>query len=217
MIDLHTHSLLSDGELIPSELARRAQVAGYKAIGITDHVDHSNIEMVIAAVSRVSKILNKYWDIFVVPGVEITHVPVETIPELVKLARKKGAKIVIGHGESPVEPVIPGSNAAAIKAGVDILAHPGFVSGEDARLAAEKGAYLEITSRGGHSEGNKHVFDAAAKTGAGLVLSTDTHSPGDLLSPERRDEILSGLTDSDNVKAKILRNAEAIIERIKKG
>ncbi|MGZ3608297.1 MAG: histidinol phosphate phosphatase domain-containing protein, partial [Syntrophales bacterium] len=26
MIDLHTHSIFSDGELIPSELARRAKV-----------------------------------------------------------------------------------------------------------------------------------------------------------------------------------------------
>ena len=216
MIDLHTHSLLSDGELIPSELARRAQVAGYKAIAITDHVDHSNIEMVIAAASRVSKVLNKYWDIFVIPGVEITHVPIETIPELVKFAREKGAKVVVGHGESPVEPVIPGSNVAAIEAGVDILAHPGFISEEDAGLAAKKGVCLEITSRGGHSEGNRHVFDVASKAGASLVLSTDTHSPEDLLSPERRDEILNNLTDSDDVKANILRNAETILEKIKK-
>ncbi|MEK7309147.1 MAG: PHP domain-containing protein, partial [Nitrospirota bacterium] len=31
MIDLHTHSLLSDGVLLPSELIRRAYVIGYKA------------------------------------------------------------------------------------------------------------------------------------------------------------------------------------------
>jgi len=43
MIDLHTHSLLSDGELLPLELARRARVKGYTVLGITDHVDATNI------------------------------------------------------------------------------------------------------------------------------------------------------------------------------
>ena len=38
-IDLHMHSLFSDGELLPSELARRALVLGHEAIAITDHVD----------------------------------------------------------------------------------------------------------------------------------------------------------------------------------
>lgn len=28
-IDLHTHSIFSDGELLPSELARRADVLGH--------------------------------------------------------------------------------------------------------------------------------------------------------------------------------------------
>ncbi|MGB2629901.1 MAG: histidinol phosphate phosphatase domain-containing protein [Candidatus Omnitrophota bacterium] len=216
MIDLHTHSFLSDGELIPSELVRRAEVAGYKAIAITEHVDHSNIESVIDAVVRVSEVLNKYWDITVIPGVELTHVPLETFPELVGLARKKGARIVVGHGESPVEPVIPGTNAAAIRAGVDILAHPGFIREEDARLAAEKGVYLEITSRKGHSEGNKHVFEAAMKTGAKLVLDTDAHSVEDILDPEKRDDILRSLTDSEEVKSEILRNSEEIVDRIRK-
>ena len=31
------HSLFSDGELLPSELARRALVLGHEAIAITDH------------------------------------------------------------------------------------------------------------------------------------------------------------------------------------
>ncbi|MEO0250245.1 MAG: PHP domain-containing protein, partial [candidate division WOR-3 bacterium] len=44
MIDLHTHTFFSDGELVPSELAHRAFEKGYKVIGITDHADASNME-----------------------------------------------------------------------------------------------------------------------------------------------------------------------------
>ena len=32
MIDLHTHTVFSDGALIPAELVRRARVKGYEAI-----------------------------------------------------------------------------------------------------------------------------------------------------------------------------------------
>jgi len=215
MIDMHTHTIFSDGELIPSELVRRAHVAGYRAIALTDHVDHSNIDTVLYALVKVSEALNRYWDIFVIPGVELTHIPVEAFPELAGYAREKGAKIVVAHGESSVEPVIPGTNAAAVRAGVDILAHPGFIREEDARLAAEKGVYLEITSRRGHSETNKHVFDTAVRAGAKLVLNTDAHSPEDILTPEKRDKILGSLTDSKDIISGILHNSEEIVERIK--
>ena len=43
MIDLHTHTFFSDGGLLPSELARRARIAGYQALAFTDHADVSNI------------------------------------------------------------------------------------------------------------------------------------------------------------------------------
>ncbi|MFH1665573.1 MAG: histidinol phosphate phosphatase domain-containing protein [Candidatus Omnitrophota bacterium] len=214
MIDLHTHTILSDGVLVPSELVRRAYVAGYKAIAITDHVDHSNIDMVVSGIVKVSKILNKYWDIFVIPGVEITHVPLEAFPELVRYARSKGAKLVVGHGESPVEPVLPGTNAAAIGAGVDILAHPGLISEEDARRAAEKGVCLEITARRGHSGTNGHVFEMALKSGAKMVVDTDTHAPEDLFTVEKRDALLNGLTDSQDVINAIIDTSRRVAEKM---
>ena len=42
MYDLHTHSILSDGEMLPIELIRRMAVLGYTTVAITDHVDPSN-------------------------------------------------------------------------------------------------------------------------------------------------------------------------------
>lgn len=213
MIDLHTHTILSDGELLPSELVRRAEVAGYRAIAITDHVDQSNIDFVLSGLTRVAKVLNKYWNITVLPGVELTHIALETFPSLVRYARKKGAKIVVAHGESPVEPVIPGTNRAAIEAGVDILAHPGLILQEDARLAAGKGVCLEITCRRGHMNGNKHVFEAAMKAGAKMVINTDSHAPGDLLTQEMYREVLRSVTDDDKIGGAIMNNSEKLVSK----
>jgi len=215
MIDLHTHSLLSDGALIPSELVRRAHVAGYKGIAITDHVDYSNIGIVLPGIVEVAKKLNEYWDIMVIPGVEITHVPLEVFPELTALARKKGAQIVVAHGESPVEPVLTGTNAAAIGAGVDILAHPGLIREEVAAFAAEKGVCLEITCRRGHSETNAHVFDVASKAGAKLIVNSDAHAPEDLLTFEKISEVLENLTDSNGIRKSIIKNSEELLANLK--
>lgn len=214
MIDLHTHTTLSDGLFIPSELVRRAQVSGYSAIAVTDHVDHSNIDTVLTGIIKVSKKLNKYWDILIIPGVEITHAPLELFDELTRYARKKGAKIVIAHGESPAEPVLPGTNNAAINAKVDILAHPGFILERDACLAAEKEVYLEITARRGHSDGNKHVFDMARKTGARMVVNTDAHSAEDLFTREKRKKLLESFTNSTDIISGMIRNSEEIIKKL---
>jgi len=184
MIDLHTHTLLSDGELLPSELVRRALVKGYKAIALTDHVDSSNIDFVLPRIIVVSEVLNKEWNIFVIPGVEVTHAPLTEIPILVKYARKNGAKIVLVHGETISEPVIPGTNRCAIEAGCDILAHPGNITEEDVELAVKNGTHLEITTRKGHAPANKHVMSLAKKFGAKMVLDNDSHSTDDLISNE---------------------------------
>ena len=52
-IDLHTHSFLSDGALLPSEMLRRVAAVGFGALAITDHVDASNMAAVIASLRRV--------------------------------------------------------------------------------------------------------------------------------------------------------------------
>jgi len=216
MIDLHTHTLLSDGELLPSELVRRAQVKGYTAIALTDHVDSSNIDFVLPRIVKVSKVLNKDWDIFVIPGVEVTHSPLKEIPVLVKYARDNGAKIVVVHGETISEPVIPGTNRCAIEALCDILAHPGNITDDDAALAVKKGTHLEITTRLGHSSANGHVLSLAKRFGAKMVLDNDSHSPDDLISDEGAREFLTALGLNSDEISQIFRNSEEIVTRIKR-
>jgi histidinol phosphatase-like PHP family hydrolase len=141
MIDLHTHTIFSDGELVPAEHLRRVESMGYEAVAITDHADSSNLDFIIPRIVRVAADLNRFSRTRLVPGIELTHVPPEMFEELVDQARNLGAKIIVGHGETVMEPVKRGTNLAAIRAGVDILAHPGFITSDEATLAAEKGHF----------------------------------------------------------------------------
>ena len=215
MIDLHAHSLLSDGELLPSELVRRAVVKGYQALAITDHIDVSNIDWVISRLVKDCSELMKYFQIAVIPGAEITHVPPEMIKTLAEEARKLGAKVVVVHGETIVEPVAPGSNLKALESPIDILAHPGLITEEEVLLAKKNGIMLEITARKGHCLTNGHVAKLALKTGAGLVLNTDAHSPEDLLTPDQARKIAlgAGLSEEDFLRLK--RNERELLERIR--
>jgi histidinol phosphatase-like PHP family hydrolase len=207
MIDLHTHSLFSDGVLVPSELVRRAVMKGYEVIAITDHVDASNLDFTIPRVAAACKELNSRWNIKALPGVELTHIPPETFEGLTKQARLLGAMIEVAHGETLVEPVHPGTNRAAIEARVDILAHPGMITREEAALAAKNGVHLEITSRKGHSLSNGHVAKLARECGAMLVIDTDTHEPGDLITDELAFNILLGAGLSKEAGADVLQNS----------
>ena len=193
MYDLHTHTVFSDGCLIPSELVQRYAAAGYHGVVLTDHIDASNMDIVIPQLVKFCSETNECWEnISVLPGCELTHLPPETIASMIKKARSLGAKVVIVHGETIVEPVAAGTNCAAIEGGADILAHPGLINEEEMELAAQKGVYLEITSRHGHSFSNGHIVSLAQKYNAKLVYSSDCHSPADILSRDAVMRVLHG-------------------------
>lgn len=191
-IDLHMHSLLSDGELLPSELARRAANLNHEVIAITDHVDYSNVEQ-IPQIQKAIDDINANWNIKVVLGAEVTHVPTESIDGVAKKAKDLGAQIVVVHGETLNEPVIEGTNYAAVNSEyVDILGHPGLITYEEAQIAKENGIYLEISARSGHCLGNGHVANIASEVGNKLLVNTDTHSPDNLITFEKSYEIALG-------------------------
>ncbi len=216
MIDLHTHTLLTDGELLPSELVRHYHVAGYRAVALTDHVDGSNIDFVVPRIVKISQSLTELWDIEVIAGVELTHMPLEEFKPSIEYARAQGVRLILVHGETTVEPVIPGTNKKALENDINILAHPGLVTLDDAKFAHDAGIFLELTARRGHCLTNSHVVNIAREGKAGLILNSDAHSPEDILNMEQREEIgrSAGLRE-DELKS-VFKNAEALLEKIKK-
>lgn len=213
MIDLHTHSFLSDGELLPEELVRRYENLGARFLAVTDHVGISNAEVVIPQLVRLCRSLRGKGTVRVLPGAEITHVRPELIRRAVALARKAGAQVIAGHGETIVEPVLEGTNRAYIEAGVDVLAHPGLITGADARLAKKKGVCLEISARRGHCLCNGHVLAVSRKTGARLVFGTDGHAPDDYLPRAQAERVARGAGMTDDEIADMFANAEALFKK----
>lgn len=213
MIDFHIHSIFSDGELIPAEIISRAEAIGYKALAITDHADQSNIDLIVPRIVKVFSEIQPYTSIVLLPGVEITHVPPDTIPDMAKEARRLGAKIIVVHGETIAEPVKNDTNKMALQSDIDILAHPGLITEEEVQEAQKKGIYLEITARKGHSLTNGHVANLSLKYSAKLVINTDSHSPGDFISKDFAVKILKGAGLSENDIMKVFENMEELVRR----
>ena len=193
LIDLHTHTFASDGVLLPSELIRRAQAAGYLAIGITDHGDESNLDDLLKRAVTAARVWADDEGITVIPGVEITHVPPARIPEVAARARELGARLVVVHGETITEPVAPGTNSAAVRCpDVDILAHPGLLTVEDSAAAAQNGIH----------------------EGAKLIFGTDAHAPGDLVTVKFAQTVLRGAGIGAADINDVFNNAQALLEKI---
>lgn len=183
LFDFQTHTFLSDGVLSPMELLRRCHAAGYSAVAVTDHVSPANVDSVVPAVLRDCRIAQEEWGLVAIAGVEITHVPPAVIDRIARQAVEAGAEFVAVHGETVVEPVEAGTNRAAIEsAHVHGLVHPGLLSPELARLAQERGKFIELSARRGHSLTNGHVVAVCREAGSLMLVNSDAHEPGDLLS-----------------------------------
>lgn len=214
-IEFHAHTIFSDGVLLPSELVRLAKVMNHKAIAITDHVDISTLDHVIPRIVQVSEDLMNYWDIIVIPGAELTMVPAESIPELTDKAREYGAKLILVHGETLAEPVEEGTNLAAVNSDIDILTHPGLITEEVCQIASKKDIILELSSRRGHCLSNGYVAKLAMQNGVKLIVNTDAHEPGDLISQDEALRVAIGAGLSKEQAIDVVKvNAEELLKRI---
>ncbi len=214
--DFHTHTFLSDGVLSPIELIRRAHVQGDRGIGITDHGNFGNIEYVVKTLVRDCAVATKRWDILAIPGVEVTHVPKEDIDMAAREARAMGAKLINVHGETMVEPVEPGTNWSALNSpNVDLVGHPGLITLDEAKLAAQNGIFLEISARKGHSLANGHVARTGLEAKAMMVVDSDAHEPGDLLRPDMVGRIVKGAGFSEKEAHNVLHvNPERLLAKL---
>ena len=214
--DFHTHTLLSDGVLSPIELIRRALVNNYQAIALTDHAATGSFERIIQETVEACALARSHWDILAIPGIELTHLPAQAIAEAARKAKELGAWLVAVHGETIAEPVEKGTNLAALQSPhVDILTHPGLLSPEEARLAAENGIFLEISARKGHCLTNGHVASVAQLAGAKLLLGSDAHDENDLLTAPFAYAVILGAGLDDNACRQVLTvNPQALIENL---
>jgi len=239
--DFHTHTVFSDGGMIPAGLMQRAIVRGCLGLAITDHVDSSNLEWAFENLLKFveelgqewqpgivpgadvttaplntldSGTLAKNWHLPLIPGVELTSVPPRKIATLAEKARSLGARWIVVHGETIMEPVAPRTNRAAIEAGVDLLSHPGLITPEDAARAAELGVHLEITTHKGHGMANGWVAQRARESGAKLLLNTDCHISADMLDAKQRRAIAFGAGLTAEEVDRIWENGRRIIARI---
>jgi histidinol phosphatase-like PHP family hydrolase len=174
------------------------------------------MERIIPEIVQTCILARRYWKILAIPGIELTHAPAQSIAALAKKAKDLGAWIVVVHGETIVEPVEKGTNLAALNSPhVDILAHPGLLSIEEAELAAQKGVFLEISSRKGHSLTNGHVAKLALKAGAKLIVDSDAHTDGDLLTETFAKAVAQGAGLDDNSSlAALAGNPEMLIQKV---
>jgi putative hydrolase len=214
--DFHTHTTLSDGTLSPLELIRRAAEKGYRGIALTDHVGTGSLERVIRETIEDCRLARCHWDIVAIPGVELTHVPAHAIREVSRRAKELGACMVVVHGETITEPVEKGTNLAAVQSpDVDILAHPGLLTLEEARLAVANRVHVEISARKGHCLTNGHVAQLALATGVKLVLNSDAHDSPDLLTQAFAVAVLKGCGLNETELEQVLStNPQALVNEL---
>jgi putative hydrolase len=200
LIDLHSHSVLSDGTLPIEEMVAAADRHGYEAYAVTDHArgDDPHYLDIVSEVRRQVDQLRAETPMRLFAGVELTDFEPAEIAGAAESVRRFGAQVVVVHGECPTLEVPAGTDTAAVRCDeVDILAHPGLISERDADEATVRGIYLEISARQGHCWSNGHVYQTARKAGAFLLVDADAHEEAGLLSVPKVTALIRGAGASE--------------------
>lgn len=194
------------------ELVRRAEIAGYASMAVTDHVGVGSMQRILAEAIADRDLVASFSSVKVLVGVELTHVPPAKVDMLAALAKDSGADIVVVHGETMVEPVSPGTNEAAVSSRhVDILSHPGFISANEVELARLNGVFLELSARKGHGLTNGHVARMAMAGGAAMLVGSDAHGPSDLLTSSQALQVALGSGLESSAARKVIEENPTIL------
>jgi 3',5'-nucleoside bisphosphate phosphatase len=142
-IDLHTHSLVSDGTDAPAELVHKAQVAGLDVVALTDHDTFDGLDEAAAAGERLG--------VRLVRGMELS------------CSRQGNSVHVLAYGADPASPDLS-AEMARVRDG-----RLGRLGGVLAKLAAlgVPVSESEVMAQVGSSPsvGRPHVADALIKAG----------------------------------------------------
>lgn len=137
--NLHTHTLESDGDSTPAEVAQWYAQHGYHFLVITDH-------------DKVTRLASK--EILLIPGEEIT----DRLPKKSLHVNAIGIETAIPpqRGATPVEVLQRNVDAVRKAGGIALINHPnfGWAFGVDELLQIEGATLLEIAS--GHPYVNMH-------------------------------------------------------------
>jgi len=195
LVDLHSHSTVSDGTLTIEAMVAAAEQRGYDAYAVTDHAMgglNNHRDMAAAVRSEIGR-LSRHTCVQLFAGVELSDYPPDRIDRAARDARDAGAQVIVVHGECVSMKVEPGTNSAAVRSlDVDILAHPGLLSEEDAVEARRHDVYIELSARQGHCLANGHVYQVVRLAGARVVVDSDAHDAEGLLSTEKVAAVVCG-------------------------
>jgi histidinol phosphatase-like PHP family hydrolase len=184
---------------------READVLGHQALAVTDHVALEDPRPLLDRL-RAEALAWEGEELTTLIGVEVTMIPPRRIAAVVRAARRAGAEIVIVHGETPANPVPPGTNRVAVELNdVDVLAHPGFLTTEEAELAKAHDVILELSARSLHMVTNGHVARTAFEVGNDLVVDSDAHATDQLVTALRAREVARGAGVPESSVARVLR------------
>jgi histidinol phosphatase-like PHP family hydrolase len=215
LVDLHSHTTLSDGRLSFEDLVSAAERNHYDVLAITDHVDpgtdHREIALTVRAeVDR----LARDTAVRLLAGVEITDYEPSRMDEVAREVRQAGAQIVVAHGECLMLDVLPGTNAAAARSrNVHILAHPGLLTRDEAAMAARNGVFIELSALVHASYANGHIFRIARQVGAPIVVNSDAHTRDNLLTPRKVASVILGAGGSTLDAHRIMDQAPSLLAR----
>ena len=97
---------------------------------------------------------------------------------------------------------------------LNLLQKKGVITQEEATLARERSVFLEISARKGHCLANGHVARTALEVGASLILNTDTHAPGDLISRQQAERLARGAGLTEAAVHKLFDDAQDLAQRL---
>ena len=184
--DLHTHSVYSDGTVTPQFRIKEAWLEGMDVIAVTEHIEYRPFDKqfgeYLQADLTKDRDLNTsvrhaqkegaYWDIFIIPGTEITRHG-RTVGHFNALFTVDNNKI---YDDDPVQAIRNAKSQGALV----MHNHPGWIRTNIDFTETEKIAYEEGLIDGveviNHSEFYPGIIDRVREYGLFIAANTDIHA-----------------------------------------